>query len=271
MILGRAVRGLGAERPVDALERPSCGPGCSSSAPTLAPIASPATSAASRCFGNWCAAEELAEAAALADAAASRGSRTSSSSRSATTRCGGCSRSPTSATGRSLLLLPRHRAAALRGRPGCASATCGPTARSRSWARAPRSGSCRSARPPGRRSSATSRPRGPVRRRRPALPSGAAAALDGTRRSSRSSSGSRAGPGSPAAAARTRSATRSRRSYLVNGGDVFSLQQILGHTTLDMVRRYVAWPRPISCARHRTASPADRLLRRGPARMTSVD
>jgi site-specific recombinase XerD len=50
------------------------------------------------------------------------------------------------------------------------------------------------------------------------------------------------------------------RGYLVNGGDVFSLQQILGHTTLDMVRRYVSLSEADLVARHRTASPADRLL-----------
>jgi site-specific recombinase XerD len=48
--------------------------------------------------------------------------------------------------------------------------------------------------------------------------------------------------------------------YLVNGGDVFSLQQILGHTTLDMVRRYVSLSEADLVARHRTASPADRLI-----------
>lgn len=48
-------------------------------------------------------------------------------------------------------------------------------------------------------------------------------------------------------------------AYLVNGGDVFSLQQILGHATL-MVRRYVSLSEADLVARHRTASPADRLV-----------
>jgi site-specific recombinase XerD len=50
------------------------------------------------------------------------------------------------------------------------------------------------------------------------------------------------------------------RSYLVNGGDAFSLQRILGHTTLDMVKRYVALSDADLVARHRAASPGDRLL-----------
>jgi len=49
------------------------------------------------------------------------------------------------------------------------------------------------------------------------------------------------------------------RSYLVNGGDVFSLQRILGHTSLDMVKRYVALADVDLVTRHAAASPADRL------------
>jgi integrase/recombinase XerD len=52
------------------------------------------------------------------------------------------------------------------------------------------------------------------------------------------------------------------RSYLVNGGDVISLQQIPGYATLDMVRRYVRLSEADLVIRHRSASPADRLGRK---------
>jgi integrase/recombinase XerD len=51
------------------------------------------------------------------------------------------------------------------------------------------------------------------------------------------------------------------RKYLLNGGDPFSLQQILGHSSLQTVRLYVnLWSTDIQ-AQHRKYSPADRLLR----------
>jgi integrase/recombinase XerD len=51
------------------------------------------------------------------------------------------------------------------------------------------------------------------------------------------------------------------RKYLLNGGDPFSLQQILGHSSLQTVRMYVnLWSTDIQ-AQHRKYSPADSLLR----------
>jgi len=48
-------------------------------------------------------------------------------------------------------------------------------------------------------------------------------------------------------------------NYLMNGGDVFSLQQILGHASLEMVRRYVALASSQVIVQHRKFSPMDRL------------
>ncbi len=48
-------------------------------------------------------------------------------------------------------------------------------------------------------------------------------------------------------------------NYLVNGGDVFTLQQILGHTTLEMVRRYVNLANTHVMTQHKKFSPVDKM------------
>jgi site-specific recombinase XerD len=45
--------------------------------------------------------------------------------------------------------------------------------------------------------------------------------------------------------------------FLRNGGNLFALQKMLGHTTLDMVRRYVELASEDVENAHRSASPAD--------------
>ena len=48
-------------------------------------------------------------------------------------------------------------------------------------------------------------------------------------------------------------------NFLINGGDVFSLQQILGHTTLEMVRNYVNLAQGHVMIQHNRFSPLDRM------------
>jgi len=57
------------------------------------------------------------------------------------------------------------------------------------------------------------------------------------------------------------------KRFILAGGDVFTLQKLLGHTTLTMVRRYVELADVDVKAQHQRFSPADSLLRRpAPAR-----
>lgn len=48
-------------------------------------------------------------------------------------------------------------------------------------------------------------------------------------------------------------------NYLLNGGDIFSLQQILGHSTLEMVRHYLHFTTSQVTALHHKYSPMDKL------------
>ena len=47
--------------------------------------------------------------------------------------------------------------------------------------------------------------------------------------------------------------------FLKNGGDVMTLQKLLGHTSLDMVRNYVNMTDDDALAAHRLASPLDKM------------
>lgn len=49
--------------------------------------------------------------------------------------------------------------------------------------------------------------------------------------------------------------------YLMNGGDIFSLQQILGHTSLDMVRRYSHLASAYLIQNYKRLSPLDNIYK----------
>lgn len=46
--------------------------------------------------------------------------------------------------------------------------------------------------------------------------------------------------------------------YLRNDGDIFTLQMILGHESLDMIRRYIQLAKTDATNAHRRSSPADK-------------
>lgn len=52
------------------------------------------------------------------------------------------------------------------------------------------------------------------------------------------------------------------KRFILNGGDVFTLQKLLGHTTMYMVRRYVQLTNLDVRQQHEKFSPADSLLRK---------
>ncbi|MBA7677465.1 Tyrosine recombinase XerC [subsurface metagenome] len=49
-------------------------------------------------------------------------------------------------------------------------------------------------------------------------------------------------------------------NYLLNGGDIFSLKEILGHSTLDMVNHYLHFTSAQIIMQHHKFSPMDKLL-----------
>ena len=48
-------------------------------------------------------------------------------------------------------------------------------------------------------------------------------------------------------------------NYLLNGGDIFSLREILGHTTLEMVNHYLHFTSAQITEQHHKYSPMDKL------------
>ncbi len=257
MVLGRAQRDLGAERPLDALAPAELRDWLLKLRTTLSPISVAGYVRGVKAFGNWCAAEELAEARALRTLHRPRVPHKliEPLSDDALRRL----LDGASARDRAMLLLFLDTGLRLSELAGLRSADLRPdgtvkvmgkgarerivpvgTTARQALARYLRQGD--------------GRPDGVIFRSRRGGALGSRGIQQVFRRLKL-----RAGiPGrcSPHSLRHTFA-----HAYLVNGGDVFSLQRILGHTTLDMVRRYVALSDADLADRHRVASPADRLLR----------
>ncbi|MFC1954912.1 tyrosine-type recombinase/integrase, partial [Chloroflexota bacterium] len=52
-------------------------------------------------------------------------------------------------------------------------------------------------------------------------------------------------------------------NYLINGGDIFSLKEILGHSTFEMVNRYLHFTNSQITNLHHKYSPIDKLQEEG--------
>jgi integrase/recombinase XerD len=257
MVLGRAARDLGGDRALDALTAPELRDWLLTLRTTLAPVSVAGYVRGLKAFGNWCAAEELVEAKAL------RGLRrprvphklVEPLSDEALRRL----LDGASIRDRAILLLffdTGLRLSELAGlrtadlRPDGSVKVMGKGARERI---VPVGTTARQALARYLRQGDGSRADGVIFRSR----RGGALGWRGIQQAFRRLK-LRAGiPGrcSPHTLRHTFA-----RAYLVNGGDAFSLQRILGHASLDMVKRYVALADTDLAARHRAASPADRLL-----------
>jgi site-specific recombinase XerD len=258
MVLGRAARDLGGDRALDLLAGPELRDWLLKLRETLAPISVAGYVRGLKVLGNWCAAEELAEAKALRNLRRPKVPHklveplTDDVLRRLLDGASGRDRAILLLfldTGLRLSELAGLRLADLRANGSLKVMGKGSRERIVPVGTAARQALVRYLRERG------VDPNGPIFRSRRGGPLGARGIQQLFRRLKL-----RAGlPGrcSPHTLRHTFA-----RAYLVNGGDAFSLQRILGHASLDMVKRYVALADTDVLKRHRTASPADRLLRR---------